>query len=111
MAGAVTAEAEESRFDPQAKIRTIGAKPVESQFEHIHFPLGEFNHGAQLIAIRGLLYRQERADQELSDRIKEAEEGAGEPGAAPTTMPLMFGWNWRRCLVIKTQPIAWRLWA
>ena len=49
---------------------------MESQFEHIHFPLGEFNHGAQLIAIRGLLYRQERADQELSDRIKEADEGA-----------------------------------
>ena len=28
------------------------------------------------MAIRGLLYRQERADKELSDRIKEADEGA-----------------------------------
>ena len=33
----------------------------------------EFNHGTQLVAIRGLLYRQERAEQELSDRIKEAD--------------------------------------
>ena len=47
---------------------------MASQFEHIQFPLEEFNHGVQLIAIRGLLYRQERADRELSDRIKEADE-------------------------------------
>ena len=46
---------------------------MESQCEYIHFPLEEFNHGAQLVAIRGLLYRQERADQEISDRIKEAD--------------------------------------
>ena len=46
---------------------------MESRCEYIHFPLEEFNHGAQLVAIRGLLYRQERADQELSDRIKEAD--------------------------------------
>ena len=46
---------------------------MESQFEYIHFPLEEFNHGAQLVAIRGLLHRQERADQELADRIKEAD--------------------------------------
>ena len=49
---------------------------MESQFEYINFPLDEFNYGAQLVAIRGLLYRQERADQELSDRIKEADEVA-----------------------------------
>ena len=49
---------------------------MESQFEYIHFPLEEFNHGAQLVAIRGLLHRQERADQVLSDRIKEADEVA-----------------------------------
>ena len=49
---------------------------MEFQFEGIHFPLEEFNHGAQLVAIRGLLYRQERADQELSDRIKEVDEVA-----------------------------------
>ncbi len=49
---------------------------MESQFEYIHFPLEEFNHGAQLVAIRGLLHRQELADQELSDRIKEADEVA-----------------------------------
>ena len=46
---------------------------MESRCEYIHFPLEEFNHGAQLVAIRGLLYRQERADQELSDRIKKAD--------------------------------------
>ena len=46
---------------------------MESQCEYIHFPLEEFNHGAQLVAIRDLLYRQERADRELSDRIKEAD--------------------------------------
>ena len=49
---------------------------MKSQFEDIHFPLEEFNHSAQLVAIRGLLHRQERADQELSDRIKEADEFA-----------------------------------
>ncbi len=46
---------------------------MESQCEYIHFPLEEFNHGAQLVAIRDLLYHQERADQELSDRVKEAD--------------------------------------
>ena len=46
---------------------------MESQSKYVHFPLEEFNHGAQLVAIRGLLYRQERADQKLSDRIKEAD--------------------------------------
>ena len=46
---------------------------MESRCEYLHFPLEEFNHGAQLVAIRGLLYRQERADQELSDRIKKAD--------------------------------------
>lgn len=46
---------------------------MESQFEHILFPLGESNYGAQLVAIRDLLHRQELADQELSDRIKEAD--------------------------------------
>ena len=49
---------------------------MELQFEYIDFPLEEFNYGAQLVAIRDLLYRQERADQELSDRIKEADEVA-----------------------------------
>ncbi|MCY4449299.1 MAG: hypothetical protein OXE02_10725 [Chloroflexi bacterium] len=47
-----------------------------SHIEHILFPLEAFNYGAQLVAIRGLLYRQERADEELSDRIKEADEVA-----------------------------------
>ena len=46
---------------------------MESQFEHILFPLGESNYGAQLVAIRDLLYRHELADQELSDRIREAD--------------------------------------
>ena len=49
---------------------------MKSQIEDIHFPLEEFNHSAQLVAIRRLLYRQERADQELSDRMKEADEVA-----------------------------------
>ena len=46
---------------------------MESQCEYLHLPLEEFNHCAQLVAIRGLLYRQERADRELSDRINEAD--------------------------------------
>ena len=46
---------------------------MKSRCEYTHLPLEEFNHGDQLVAIRGLLYRQERADQELSDRIKEAD--------------------------------------
>ena len=49
---------------------------MKSQIEYIRFPLEEFNHGTQLVAIRGLLYRQGRADQELSDRIKDADEVA-----------------------------------
>ncbi len=53
---------------------------MKSQFKDIHFPLEEFNHSAQLVAIQGLLYRQERADQELSDRIKEADEVARRTG-------------------------------
>ena len=53
---------------------------MKSQFEDIHFPLEEFNHGAQLVAIRGLLHRQERADQLLSDRINEADEVARRTG-------------------------------
>ena len=44
-----------------------------SQFDHILFPLEEFNYGAQLVAIRCLLVRQERADQDLSDRIMEVD--------------------------------------
>lgn len=43
------------------------------QIEDIHFPLEGFNHGAQLVAIRRLLSRQERADQELSNRIEAAD--------------------------------------
>lgn len=49
---------------------------MESQFDHILFPLEEFNYGAQLVAIRCLLGRQERADQDLSDRIMEADSVA-----------------------------------
>ena len=49
---------------------------MKSQFKDIHFPLKEFNHSAQLVAIRGLLYRQERADHELSSKIKEADKVA-----------------------------------
>ena len=49
---------------------------MESQFTQITFPLEEFNHGAQLVAIGGLLARQERADQELAGEIKEADEVA-----------------------------------
>ena len=49
---------------------------MEPQFEDIHFPLEEFNYDAQLVAIHGLLHRQERADQELSDKIKEADKVA-----------------------------------
>ena len=49
---------------------------MEPQFEYIHFPLEEFNYDAQLVAIHGLLHRQARAEQELSDRIKKADEVA-----------------------------------
>ena len=49
---------------------------MESQFTHVTFPLEAFNHGAQLVAISDLLKRQERADQELSHRIKEADQVA-----------------------------------
>lgn len=49
---------------------------MESQCEYIHFPLEEFNHGAQLVAIRRLLYRQEQADRELAERIDEADAAA-----------------------------------
>ncbi len=49
---------------------------MESQFTRVHFPLEEFNHGAQLEAISGLLERQERADQQLSNEIREADEFA-----------------------------------
>ena len=49
---------------------------MEPQFEYIHFPLEEFNYDAQLVAIHGLLHRQVRAEQELSDRIKKADEVA-----------------------------------
>ena len=49
---------------------------MESQFQHISFPLEEFDYDAQLIAVRSLLYRQDRADQELSARIEEAGEVA-----------------------------------
>ena len=49
---------------------------MEPQFEDIHFPLEAFNYDAQLVAIHGLLHRQERADQELSDKIKEADKVA-----------------------------------
>ena len=59
-----------------AKIRIVGAKLVESQSTHVHFPLEEFNHGAQLEVICGLLNRQEQADQKLLDRIREADEFA-----------------------------------
>lgn len=45
---------------------------MDRESQHIHFPLEEFDYDAQLSAIRGLLYRQERADQELSDKIGEA---------------------------------------
>ena len=58
---------------PMPKVRAVGAKLVKSQFEYIHFPLEEFNCDAQLVAIRSVLYRQERADEELSDSIKEAD--------------------------------------
>ena len=47
---------------------------MESQFTHVTFPLEAFNHGAQWVAICDLLERQARADRELADRIKEADE-------------------------------------
>ena len=47
---------------------------MESQFTHVTFPLEAFNHGAQWVAICDLLDRQARADRELADRIKEADE-------------------------------------
>jgi len=56
--------------------RAVGDNLVESQFEYIHFPLEDFNYDAQLAAIHGLLHRQERADQELAERIKKADEVA-----------------------------------
>ena len=59
-----------------AKIGFAGAKLVEPDLEYTHFPPEEFNYDAQLVAIHGLLHRQERADQELSDRIREADEVA-----------------------------------
>lgn len=49
---------------------------MEPQFESINFPLEDFNHGAQLVAIRNLLYRQKQADQDLSNRIEQADEVA-----------------------------------
>lgn len=49
---------------------------MEPQFECINFPLEDFNHGAQLVATRNLLYRHKRADRDLSDRIKQADEVA-----------------------------------
>ena len=49
---------------------------MESEFTHVTFPLEAFNPGAQLVAIRDLLHRHERADQELLDRIKKADEVA-----------------------------------
>ena len=58
------------------KIGIAGVKPLEPDFEYIHFPLEEFNYDAQLVAINGLLHRQEIADQDLSDRIREADEAA-----------------------------------
>ena len=45
---------------------------MESDIEDIYLPLEGFNHGAQLVAIYGLLYRQELAEQDLSNRIEEA---------------------------------------
>ena len=45
---------------------------MESHIEDIYLPLEGFNHGAQLVAIYGLLYRQELAEQDLSNRIQEA---------------------------------------
>lgn len=39
-------------------------------------PLEEINYSSQLLAIRDLLYRQERADRKLLDRIEEADEVA-----------------------------------
>ena len=57
--------------NPETADRFTKAKLVEFQF-----PLEEFDHGSQLVAIRNLLYRQERADQDLSDRIKKADEVA-----------------------------------
>ena len=42
---------------------------MESEFLHSRFRLEELDYDAQLLAIRSLLFRQERADQELSDRI------------------------------------------
>ena len=47
---------------------------MESQFTQVTFPLEAFNHGAQWVAICDLLERQARADRELADRIKEADE-------------------------------------
>ena len=58
---------------PLRRIESQGAKLLTSQITSIHFPLEEFNHGAQLVAIRRLLYRQRRADRELSDRLEEAD--------------------------------------
>ena len=49
---------------------------MECQSRDIVFPLKGFNYEAQLVAIGGLLYRQEQAEEELSDRIKEADEVA-----------------------------------
>ncbi len=42
---------------------------MESEFLHSSFLLEELDYDAQLLAIRSLLFRQERADQELADRI------------------------------------------
>lgn len=57
-----------------SKLSVTTRRPVESTY--VTF-LTAFNHRAQLIAIRSLLEHQERADQELSDRIKKAYEVAG----------------------------------
>ena len=45
---------------------------MDPESQYVNFLLEDFDYAAQLIAIRGLLSRQERADQELSDSIEKA---------------------------------------
>lgn len=49
---------------------------MESEFLCSSFRLEELDYDAQLLAIRSLLFRQERADQELADRIGKVEKVA-----------------------------------
>ena len=81
---------------------------MEPHFERINFTLKELTQGAQLVAIRDLLNRQERADRELSDRIEEADEVARRARGRANEHAVDVWVELRKCPVIGMRPIAWR---